>query len=207
MLSLLCYFESPRPDASSNTDRLHGRCLPLLQRAAVVDDELLILHGGQHQQPAPPIFHPSRRRPTSMARIHAIRPWPAATPKSRWVETHLAIHTPSAGSKPATHQLRPLAPATIHHEPTPSRSVRRRPSSTPDPAGATTDVSSTTARWGSDHHLPCHLSSSDLAGKITLRRDRLLLKSSSVWQPNNTSGDGVVCLIFFFFFTNRSIER
>ncbi|KAL6005043.1 hypothetical protein ACLOJK_005603, partial [Asimina triloba] len=54
------------------------------------------------------------------------------------------------------------------------------PSSTPDPAGATPDVSSATARWGSNHHLPYHLSSSDLAGKITLRRDRLLLKSSSV---------------------------
>ncbi|KAL5990714.1 hypothetical protein ACLOJK_011618 [Asimina triloba] len=126
-------------------------------------------------------------------------------PNPDGLKTHLAIHTPSTGSKPATHQLRPLAPATIHHEPTPSRSVRRRPSSTPDPAGATTDVSSATARWGSDYHLPCHLSSSYLAGKITLRRDRLLLKSSSVWQPNNTSGDGVVCLLaaptFFFSFS------
>ncbi|KAL6000985.1 hypothetical protein ACLOJK_006712 [Asimina triloba] len=73
----------------------------------MVDDELLILHGGQHQQPAPPIFHPSRRRPTSMARIHAIRPWPAAAPKFRWVESHLANLTPTSRS-----QQEPYLPST-----------------------------------------------------------------------------------------------
>ncbi|KAL5997722.1 hypothetical protein ACLOJK_008652 [Asimina triloba] len=145
----------------------------------------------------------SQRLPSSIQADVVQHQWPGSMrsdpgqqlrPNPDGLKTHLAIHTPSAGSKPATHQLRPLAPATIHNEPMPNRSVRRRPSSTPDPAGATTDVSSATARWGSDHHLPCHLSSSDLAGKIALRRDRLLLKSSRVWQPNNTSGNGTISL-------------